>query len=291
MMTKKMMAAAAFAVTAACNGAVFASDLRNSVGDEPFLTPNYIIDSNNQIAVQFVSVNFDYIETANGAPLDTEKGWVSGIGGSVSFMGNFLVPNLYLNAQFARYEGETDYVGAYWGQPFGTLRTTSDATVTDFDFRLGKGFELQRNVMLTPYFGVGSHAWDRGVNAGEEYSHGYYGGGVMLQVSPFDRFVLSGTALIGETFNSEIVIESNPGLPGSTLALGDSTIYRFGVSGDYAITKNLHVNAGVEWVDFEYGRSGLDPTGQYYEPDSETSHVIVKVGLGYAFGPAYEPLK
>ena len=68
-------------------------------------------------------------------------------------------------------------------------------------------------------------------------------------------------------------------------------MYKVGLSGDYAITRSLHVNAGVEWVDFKYGESALNPTGTYLEPNSETSNVTVKVGVGYAFGDDYVPLK
>ena len=34
-----------------------------------------------------------------------------------------------------------------------------------------------------------------------------------------------------------------------------------------------------------------DPTGTYFEPDSRTNNTTVKVGVGYAFGSGYEPLK
>ena len=46
--------------------------------------------------------------------------------------------------------------------------------ISDF----GKGFAPQPDVMATPYFGVGYHDWDRMVNAGENYSHAYAGGGL-----------------------------------------------------------------------------------------------------------------
>jgi hypothetical protein len=280
-MLKKTAAAAVLTVIAGWTGAAMAGE------------STYILDANNQVAVQFVSTNFDYEETVNGATFNTESNWVPGVGVSLSLMKNWGVRNLYFNAEFSWLNGKTDYVGAYQGEPFGSLKQKNGAIVHDYEFRLGKGFEFQQNLMVTPYFGIGTHEWNRKVNAGEIYSHKYYGGGLMVQYSPFPKFVLAANGLVGTTFDSEIEIKSIPdaGIVGSTLPLGDSTITKLGLSGDYAITRNIHVNAGVEWVNFDYGASPLDPTGRYNEPDSTTSNVTTKVGVGYAFGGGYQPLK
>ena len=209
---QKTILAAAFAAVFGVGGA-YAADLNNgrnlyAGGTKDGWTSSDIIDSNNQISVQFVTTDFGYKEVSGSAPLDTEsncgaRGWVS-----FSLMKNWFVSNLYFNAQYSYADGKTDYVGSYWGGTFGSLKTQDTAIVNDFDFRLGKGFELQRNLMATPYFGIGFHDWQRGGNGGEEYSHGYYGAGLLLQWSPFSRFVLSGNGLIGQTFNSQIAVGS-----------------------------------------------------------------------------------
>jgi hypothetical protein len=207
-------------------------------------------------------------------------------------MRNWFIDNLYLRAQFTWENGKTDYVGAYRGQAFGSLVSTSGANVYDYDFRLGKGFSLHPNVMATPFFGIGYHQWDREINAGEDYSQGYAGGGLLVQWSFMSCFVLSVDGLVGRTFDSQIKVATVPDqIAGSTLTLGNSAIYKVGLSGDYAITRSLHVNAGVEWVNFKYGESAFVPTGTYVEPHSETSNLTVKVGVGYAFGNDYVPLK
>jgi opacity protein-like surface antigen len=137
--------------------------------------------------------------------------------------------------------------------------------------------------MLTPYFGIGHHEWDRKVNEGEDYKNGYYGAGLLLQYSPFARAVLSLDGLIGRTFDSHIDVAGPFGFSGD---LGNSTLYRVGLSGDYGITRNLHVNAGVEWTGFDYGASANFPIpgGVAWEPDSRTRNTTVRVGVGYAFG-------
>src|SRR5689334_15335939 len=70
--------------------------------------PNWIVESNNQVSVQFQSIHFDYAETQAGVLLDTENGWVPGVGVSVTLMQNWLVDNLYFKGSFAWYRGHTD---------------------------------------------------------------------------------------------------------------------------------------------------------------------------------------
>jgi hypothetical protein len=260
-------------------------------GPDVFSIPSTITQSNNQISVQFAATEFNYKETMDGLPFDTEKGWVPGVGVSLSLMRNWFVDNLYFNVQFAWENGKTDYVGAYQGYPFGSLVSTSGTTVYDYDLRFGKGFAPQPDFMATAYFGGGYHEWDRMVNAGENYSHGYAGGGLLVQWSFMSRFVLSVDGFVGRTIDPQIKVATIPGeIVGSTLALGSSAIYKVGLSGDYAITRSLHVNAGVEWDAFDYGKSALDPTRNYFEPYSDTSNVTVKAGVGFAFANGFVPL-
>jgi opacity protein-like surface antigen len=255
-----------------------------------------ILSANNQVGVAFATTNFDYLEkTSSGAKLDSEGGWVPGFNLSLSTMQNLMINNFYFRADYTHLDGKTDYVGGTWGNPtYGSLRGKSAAVVDDYDFRFGKGFELSRSFMATPYLGVGYHDWQRNVGYQEEYTNGYVGAGLMLQWSPVSRFVLSANGLIGTTFDSHITTGGSFPI---NVALGDSTTYRVGVSGDYALTQQIHLNAGVEWVDFSYGKSAVTAfnTNQgvigVLEPDSKTQNTTVKVGVGFAFGSDYEPLK
>jgi hypothetical protein len=263
---------------------------------QPVWVSSDILSANNQAGIAFATTNFDYLETSGaGAKLDSEGGWVPGVNVSLSLMNNMLVNNFYFRADYTHLDGKTDYVGGTWGNPtYGSLKAKSPAVVDDIDFRFGKGFELSRNFMATPYLGAGYHDWQRNVGYQEEYTNGYVGAGLMLQWSPIDRFVLSANGLVGTTFDSNIVTGGSFPID---VALGDSTIYRVGLSGDYALTRSIHVNAGVEYVDFAYGKSAETyyNTNQgvigVYEPDSTTKNTTVKVGVGYAFGGGYEPLK
>ncbi len=294
MMRFTLLAAAAvsaLAVVIACGGARADGYDVDHAGPSP-CTPGYIADSNNQISFDYKTVDLGYKEFFGG-PLDSESGWLPGFGTSLSIMptcrDNWWLNNLYFNFQFSYFTGHTQYVGGPLIGPggFGSITGPDGANVTDFDFRLGKGFGSP-NFMIIPFFGIGHHEWDRKVNTGEDYANGYYGAGLLLQYSPFQRFVLSADALVGRTFDANVAVNAIPGLsPPLSLELGASTLYKLGISGDYAVTPIIHVNAGVEWTGFDYGMSPV--VDGLLEPESRTHDVTFKVGVGFAFGGMFAP--
>ena len=111
----------------------------------------------------------------------------------------------------------------------------------------------------------------------------------MAQISPASGLVLSLSGLVGRTVDSEInghaVSGGFPIIPFHA-SLGNSAIYKVESSADYAFTRTIHGNVGVEYTNFRYGESAPFPQvgGSAVEPDSRTSTVTVRVGLGIAFG-------
>ena len=251
--------------------------------------------ADNQAGFQVISTKVNYTETGNGilgsptGTLDTETGSVRGFALSASRMWG--ARNYYLESSFSRNNGHTKYIGAsIGGGPYGSVVTQSGATLTDFNLRLGRGVVINDDeagmydqVMAVPYFELGYHRWDRGVNYGETYTHEYFGIGILGQYSPSSMLVISANALIGQTFNSNISVAGPGGFSGS---LGDSTLNKFGLKFDFKITGRLHANIGIDYTSFEYGMSDLYPIGGGFvawEPDSSTTYTTYNVGLGYAF--------
>jgi hypothetical protein len=293
-MSAKAVVAAAVAI--ALSAPAIAADLPTTKGPPPAppaLVVNDIIAANNQLSVDFLATSFGYTEYSAfatpviplGAKADTEGGWVPGINVDFSLMKNWFVDNAYFDAQLSWSGGNTHYVGSNikGGTPYGSVTTSDSADVFDTDFRFGKGFAIQNNFMLTPYLGFGTHYWSRGPNP-EDYSDDYLGGGLLAQVAVAPKFVLSGYGLIGGTLGSHFSTSPTPtGSVGSwSSGLGNSVIYKAGISADYALTANIHINAGLDYVNFAYGESGASPY-QTVEPHSTTSNLMLKVGLGYAF--------
>jgi hypothetical protein len=248
-----------------------------------------ILASNNQATVDFIGTDFGYTEyaaiavpkTPVGAKLDTETNWVPGVNASMSFMNNWVVNNAYFNAQISYSDGRTTYTGETGaGGGYGSVVTTDTAQLFDSDFRIGKGFSVADNVMLTPYFGIGSHYWRRGPFP-ETYTNGYAGAGILAQVAATDQLVFSASGLVGGTFGSNISVATHPGVTGWSAPLGNSVTYKVGGVADYAVNRIFHINAGVDYVNFSYGQSPF--VRGNVEPHSTTSNVVLKVGAGYAF--------
>jgi hypothetical protein len=270
---------------------------------------NAITAANNQISLDYAGTNKDYVEynTANplftvpgvavGAPVDSDKGWVNGVSVTGSAMFNLgSVCNVYLFARGSYFDGRTDYWAT--SPPLGQ----SNAKIWEGDFRVGKGFDVAPNVMLTPYLGGGVRSWDRDLcQAGacvgggyhENFSHGYLGAGLLLQYAATSQLVFSGSGLVGSTLSSQLkggpIAGGNPRIVNFQTNLGDSVIYKLEGSVDYAFTQNFHGNVGVEYTNFKYGESAqFIPSllGPAIEPRSRTETVTVRAGLGWAFGAA-----
>ena len=246
-----------------------------------------ILRANNQVDVGLTGNWIDYLETVGGMPFDKESGSQIGVSVSGSLMRDWLVPNLYVYGQLRLSDGHTKYTGSYGSNPYGSLVQTDGAKVTAESARIGKGFALNDAFMLTPYVGVGARQWARELpgpgGLHEDYSHAYWGGGLLVQYSPAARWVVSAHDLVGSTFAAGMKTSDNGGYPVTPhkYDLGSSTIYMAGLSVDYAVTRHLHASLGVEYTNFRYGASEV--FNKTYEPDSKTSETTVKVGLGYAF--------
>jgi hypothetical protein len=244
-----------------------------------------IKNSNNAIGIQAISTYVNYTETIGGATVDTEQGYVPGFALNISFMQDWLLGNDYLAATYSQNNGNTNYTGSYIGSSlgYGSVKQANPAVLMDFSLRYGKGFVLNDQVMATPFIELGSHQWDRNLGSYQEtYTNGYYGLGLLGQIAMTNAFVLSASAMVGNTVNSNISISGSPYTGG---ALGNSTIYRLGISGDYAFTKSLHGNIGLDYTSFSYGQSTPTRVGRYvyFEPSSTSQYTTYKIGLSYNF--------
>ena len=241
--------------------------------------------SNNQLGLQLMTLSMDYAERDDaGVLLDTEKGPVSGT--TIFFTSMRTRANVYFQGQYSHNEGKTNYVGGLLGPPstpYGSIITTSAATITNYSLRLGKGFELANRHMnntanmLTPYIELGRQEWYRGVNAGETYYHNAYGIGLLWQMSAAgSSLVISMAGLVGKTFDAYINVSGY-----FSGALGNSTMYKAGVNIDYALSRAFHLNSGIDYVRFNYSKS--DVYSGYLEPDSTSSNLFYKAGIGISF--------
>jgi hypothetical protein len=258
-----------------------------------FADTSDIRSSNNQIGIQGTLTKLNYTETGNGlfgtqtGTLDTETGNVFGGAVSISIMKNLLLGNDYIEAEYDHSSGNTGYSGTLLqGGVFSAVTGTSGATLDNYSVRYGKGFDLNGEIMATIYIELGNHKWYRLINYGELYTNNYYGLGVLGQYSPVSQWVFSANGLLGHTFGSNIDVNGGGGRNGFSGGLGNSALYKLGVSADYAFTQHFHGNFGLDYVSFRYGIGSVYPIGGglvAWEPDSATHYTIAKAGLSYAF--------
>ena len=254
-----------------------------------------ILATNNQISLDVIGQNMDYLEYGNGrqtqlGPLDSERGWQPGLQLTGSVMRDLgPITNVYLMGQFTWAKGNNNYVGGGYIPgtpvtfPYGYFHNTSGAETRDFELRLGKGFDVGQDWMFTPYFGVGYRVWDRyAVDNHETYEHGYTGGGLLIQWAPTNQWVISANGLVGSTFDPQMTA-SNANY--FTFTLGSKLMWKAGLSTDYALTPQWHLNAGFDYTHFNYGISNTSPNN-LLEPDSRSGIWTVKAGVGYSF---YQP--
>ena len=246
--------------------------------------------ANNLIYVQRISTKVDYTETGSGylgtrtGILDTETGPVTGMALSVSRMKG--PENIYYQAGLDYSNGYTTYIGSFQGGIYGSVVALSSAMLMNYHARIGKGYALHGPFMLTPFLELGGHAWDRGVNYGELYTHYHFGAGLMGQYTPAANVVLTATLLYGQTFGSNIRVNGGPMLGGFSAALGNSLLSRIGVAADYAFTNQVHGMVSLDHMGFSYGMSAPHPVGGGFvswEPDSKTRYTLLKIGVGMAF--------
>ncbi|WP_338526344.1 hypothetical protein NUH87_13555 [Pseudomonas batumici] len=137
--------------------------------------------------------------------------------------------------------------------------------------------------MITPYGELGRHEQQIKASSDSTFTHSWYGAGTLVQYSPFSRLVFTANALVGRTFAADYDGNGPTGFSGS---LGDSNLYKAGLSTDYAFTKNFHGNVGVDYTSFKYGSSATHRASNgslRWMPESRTDDTTLKIGIGYAF--------
>lgn len=250
-----------------------------------------IYAANDLLLVQASSTRVAYREYGNGylgtatGLLDQEAGSVPGLALAASGI-MAKGDNLYWQVHYGNSSGQTNYTGSLQGGAYGSYVGVSSAVLVDYGARMGQAFVVRDVFMLIPYFELGGHEWERGVNYGEIYTHYYYGPGLLVAHSPADHVVVSVNALYGRTVGSHIVANSGPLMNGFSGALGNSTLSRLGFAVDYAFNAEVHGNAEIEYTRFNYRMSAAFPVGGNivaWEPDSTTRYVVVKAGVGVAF--------
>lgn len=246
---------------------------------------------NNQISLEVGQMSQRYGEYNDegvdgfGKYLDTEKGTNPTVGLTVAKT----FDNYYTAFSVGYSKGDTGYTGGVQDLSTGAVApatATTENKVLDLGAKLGYVVPVASNFQVIPHVDLGYHKWDRAIgmdtDAGvsETYKHYRAGLGVIAQYAPIQPLVLSANAMYGTTFGSDMEITSFDA--GHKFELGKRATYVFGLGADYAVAKDWHVKAGLNYNRFGYGASDIDANG-WYEPRSSTIQTSYNVGVGYSF--------
>ena len=255
---------------------------------------NPIVAANNEIGLAATGTLMNYQEhfATTGvlsAPMDdTESGWLPGFSVNLSGMNDNLTKNLYLSLNYNYSSAGIAYKGFTYnpGIPNSARRadTTDQATTQNFLGKLGKGFSISNNMMLTPYVAGGFQLWTRQLpGTHERYHSEFVGAGLMYQYAPTARLVLGADmrvlALVGGGIKTS---QWSSGFGTS----GEESI---GIHADYKISGGWHVYGGLNFTHFTY--TGTDIVTFYQgateyigkEPPSSTNLLGMHLGLAYSY--------
>ncbi len=251
-----------------------------------------IRNADNEIWAAAGTSLFNYKEpNAGGAGIsDSEHGWLASLATGVSLLSSdnakgILPSNIYLSLDANVDPGNAHYNGFLQTTPPTPYQGTTAETVVNVDGRLGRAFILGSSVMIIPYGEVDFRNWRRDLGLGqvETYHNLNALGGVMLQVAPTSKLVLSLYGSGGTTLAAQMKDAS-----GNNFNLGSSGVYKVGAKVGYDIAPRVELFTTLDYDHFHYTKSPwygnkANPAYQVMEPTSRTEDTTMRVGVGYQF--------
>ncbi|MBU2831571.1 autotransporter outer membrane beta-barrel domain-containing protein [Acidithiobacillus ferriphilus] len=298
--------------TLAAAGLVFCSTSAFADG-APFVDQNPIVVANNEVGIAATGTLMNYQEHITPGPSDTESGWMPGFRVSASGMNSDsgLLPLVYLAVAYQYNNHSVTYHGALLNPGHTPLTDPSASVTQSASVKLGKGFNITNDLMITPYVTYNWYHWSRssGINH-EIYSQNSVGVGFMTQYSPMQDLVLGVDAAwlygIGSGMHKpEASVASLGGPyveyapPGQNYHIKNRATVKVSLDADYTIAHSWHIIGGVQYMHTNFGQSPgvssylvdtntgaatpLPDRYAFYEPDSSTNLFTLSLGIAYAF--------
>lgn len=247
-----------------------------------------LVNANNEIGIAAMGSLTNYQENVTPGPSDTESGWTPGVMAKGSYMGSVAgVRNLYSQVKLTYATGPIAYMGAVFNPSTGAVSpydATDRSAMYRVTGRIGKGFSLDSNLMVTPYVAAGYQHWNRHLvgpyGYTEDYSSPLFGLGVKGQYALNASLVLGVNAEYLAVAGGRMTPNLYQGALG-TAHFGTTGEEVLGVDADYRLLQHVHLFGGVGYTHYNY-TGGLLRHG-YYEPSSATNLFEADAGVAYAF--------
>lgn len=249
---------------------------------------------NNSLDLSFQRGRLNYGETDATGYLDSERGNPQGFRIGLSGLNDNYGGNLFTQISYSHADGDVNYTGAdlLSGAP---LTAKSNATIDDYQFKLGAAVVRRDDVALIPYIGLGGHKWVRTLGVGtpgaydETYTHSYWLLGALFQLANGPDWALTANIGGGQTMGAHIDV------PDIDYAadLGSSSLWQAGLEVDYRIAPSAYLFAGADYTRYRYGQSewaynavlsqAYGQTLYIHEPDSKTELTNFNLGLRFSY--------
>ena len=258
---------------------------------------------NNHLEGSIGAEHLSYSELNNGlnpqisadGDLDTESGTLLSSGLVGSWQGKlWFIDKLRADLGIHLSSGGVTYNGYLQDLQTGALtplQVSTDETISDYQFRAGKGFSLwgTQHDLLTPYAGIGLTAWHRSLTGPggytEQYRHKYWKLGGQYQLVLVRNLVLNLDASYGHMVSPRM---NSSDLP-NTFELGSTSIQNYTLGLRYMTSHEAYVGLDTYWMHYGYDQSptysvDIDgATGTVLEPTSRTTRDGVVFVFGYAY--------
>ena len=229
--------------------------------------------ADNAVYVSTGADLFSYQESVSPLP-DSEHGWLVSLGAGVSYLSS---GDWYFALDGDGALGDAAYNGALLASPSVPYYGTTHEAMASIDAKVGKGFELSDSFMATPYIELGARGWRRDLSATQREDYGNFEGlgGLMMQWSPVNRWVVTAYGAAGTTFSGRM--DSG----GNRYHLGEAGAYKVGGKIGYAFLPRWQVFTSYDYNAFRYVNSEV--IGSSYEPSSQTQNNACRLGLSYSY--------
>lgn len=231
------------------------------------------------VTIEGVQRHFNYVETENGAGLDSERGHIRGY--AVSIGQQNMKSKQYWKIRYEQLSGSTVYDGHYLAAPYAPVLSRSSEFIEDLEAIYG--VPVSRDKKQSVYLGIGWHKWQRGVGYDETYEWGYVPIGYRYEFLQKKKFQMAVDVSAKIMFSGRLIVASDG--DSIQLKIGNRPGLRIELPMTYRMDEHWGLSLTPWYEYFQLGKSPifLSAEGGIEEPASTNRQYGVNIGLQYHF--------
>lgn len=229
-----------------------------------------LINFHNNVSIGEGTLYQHYQEHIKGQTFDQESGWLSTFDGSASYMSPR--NHIFIEGNIRYTKGNDSYTSRY-------IVSHTGNNVVDGSLKLGKGFQINSQLLVTPFITYGHRYWNRKLSYTENYNMNFAGAGIEADYQVTPNLIVSGQGMGGSTFDNSL---NTPGTR-VTYNLGNEPIVQASLSANYRLLKNWYAFSRINYNYYRFGQSKVNARYQTFEPNSTTQEASIDFGIRYTY--------